>query len=344
MSIYIRQSRKADLDDLFELARQFVLLNLPADKAQLSEILEKSDLSFKGELENSKREYLFVVEDSEVKKIVGASKIVAKHGTLDEPHLYYKIDKKEKFSSDLGLGFIHQILSFKEDYDGPTELGGLIVDKAYRRRSEKVGKSVSLVRFMYIAAHLNQFEEQLHCEMAPPLTSEGRSEFWEALGRRFTGLPYEEADRLSHTNKEFIKSLFPEDEIYMTLLESKARLVVGEVGEETKPARALMEKLGFVYKSEVDPFDGGPHLGVRTVDARPIKAFVKGVLNFKSPLNAEKKMFLVGGFVSGEFRAKLSFVEFGKNDENEMINISVESNKELMFQPGQEVFTIPMDY
>jgi len=340
MSIYIRQSRKSDLDGLYELARQFVLLNLPADKIKLNEMLGVSEQSFKSELAAAHREYLFVVEDTEVGRIVGASKIVTKHGTADEPHLYYKIEKKEKFSSDLGLGFIHQILNFKEDYDGPTELGGLIVDKDYRRRSEKVGKSVSLVRFMFIAAHLSDFEERLHCELAPPLTSEGRSEFWEALGRRFTGLPYDEADRLSQTNKEFIKSLFPEDEIYMTLLESKARLVVGEVGEQTKPARALMEKMGFVYKNEIDPFDGGPHLGVKTVEAKPIQAFKKGKLSFKTPLLPEKKMFLIGGVAQGEFRAKLSFVEF----KDEKICISVEANKELMFQENQDVFTIPMDY
>jgi len=340
VSIYIRQSRRADVDDLYELSRQFVLLNLPADKIKLAEILRISDMSFSQKLPLESREYLFVVEDTELGKIVGASKVVAKHGTADEPHLYYKIEKKEKFSSDLGLGFIHQILKFKEDYDGPTELGGLIVDKAYRRRPEKVGKSVSLVRFMYIAAHLNQFEDSLHCEMAPPLTSEGRSEFWEALGRRFTGLPYEEADRLSQTNKEFIKSLFPEDEIYMTLLESKARLVVGEVGEETKPARALMEKLGFVYKNEIDPFDGGPHLGVKTAQALPIKAFKKTKLSFKTPLKPEKSMFLVGGFCDHEFRAKMVCVEFRKSK----MCISEESNKELKFEEGQDVFAIPMDY
>ncbi|MGH1468753.1 MAG: arginine N-succinyltransferase, partial [Bdellovibrionales bacterium] len=265
MSIYLRQSRMGDLDDLYKLASQFVLLNLPANKSKLKEILELSEASFKKELPAEEREFLFVAEDTELRRVIGASKIVTKHGTEDNPHLFYKIEKREKFSSELGLGFIHQLLSFKEDYDGPTELGGLIVDREYRRRPEKVGKTISLVRFMFIAANREQFDKNLHCELAPPLTAEGRSEFWEALGRRFTGLPYEEADRLSHTNKEFIKSLFPEDKIYMTLLESKARLVVGEVGEETRPARALMEKLGFVYKNEIDPFDGGPHLGVPTL-------------------------------------------------------------------------------
>lgn len=340
MSIFLRQARQSDLADLYDLASQFVLLNLPANKSELEKILKTSESSFSNKLPNDKKEFLFVAEDSELNKIVAASKIVAKHGTSENPHLFYKIEKKEKFSSELGLGFIHQILKFKEDYDGPTELGGLIVDKGYRRRPEKVGKTVSLIRFMYIAAHADFFQEKLHCELAPPLTSEGRSEFWEALGRRFTGLPYEEADRLSHTNKEFIKSLFPEDELYMTLLESKARLVVGEVGEETRPARALMEKLGFEYKNEVDPFDGGPHLGVDTSEAKPIKAFKKAKLKFKAPLNPEKDMFLVGGFVNGEFKAKMCCVEFKESE----VYISLESNKDLMFISEQEVFTIPMEY
>lgn len=340
MGLFLRQARRSDLKDLYDLASQFVLLNLPANKSRLEEILEKSEASFSGKLSHDQKEFLFVAEDSEVGKIIGASKIVAKHGTSENPHLFYKIEKKEKFSSELGLGFIHQILKFKEDYDGPTELGGLIVDKSYRRRPEKVGKTISLIRFMYIAAHLEVFQKNLHCELAPPLTSEGRSEFWEALGRRFTGLPYEEADRLSHTNKEFIKSLFPEDELYMTLLESKARLVVGEVGEETRPARALMEKLGFKYKNEVDPFDGGPHLGVATAEAKPINAFKKVKIKFKAPLKPEKDMFLVGGVSNNEFRAKLCCVEFDKDE----VYISLESNKDLMFISDQEVFTIPMEY
>ncbi len=84
------------------------------------------------------------------------------------------------------------------------------------------------------------------------MTDEGRSEFWEALGRRFTGLPYQEADLLSQSHKEFIESLFPQDDIYLALLDSKARLVLGRVGEATKPAQHLLENIGFHYLDEVD--------------------------------------------------------------------------------------------
>lgn len=340
MSIYLREARASDLEDILLLAKQFILLNLPAHKKSLEKIIALSKASFAQTVPKEEREYLFVAEDAEVKKVVAASKIVTKHGRPENPHVFYKVNKVEKFSSDLGLGFIHQTLQFKEDEDGPTELGGLIVDRDYRRRAEKVGKSISLVRFLYIAAHKALFEDRLHCELAPPLTDEGRSEFWEALGRRFTGLPYEEADRLSHTNKEFIKSLFPEDDIYLTLLESKARLVVGEVSEETKPAKALLESLGFKYKDEIDPFDGGPHFGVETAKAKPVQMFHSYKLGLKDKLKSGNKLFLVGGFVQKEFRAKILAAE----TREDQLLINKEFNKELQFEDSQEVYTIPIYY
>lgn len=271
MSFVVRAVQHEDLDQLCDLAKQFNLLNLPGDKKILSEKIDRSVQSFAGNLPKHKSEYLFVLEDVEEKLIVGSSLILAKHGDDDVPHCFFKILKRDHFSKDLGIGFIHQVLRFQLDTDGPTEIGGLLVDKTYRRRPEKLGKQISLCRFLYIALNPDRFEERILCELTPPLTDEGRSEFWEALGRRFTGLPYQEADMLSQSHKEFIESLFPEDDIYLCLLDAKARLVLGRVGEATKPAQHLLESIGFKYLDEVDPFDGGPHYGVATQKALPIK-------------------------------------------------------------------------
>ena len=114
----------------------------------------------------------------------------------------------------------------------------------FRGRPEKLGRLISMSRFLYMQSHRGQFENEVLCELTPPLTDEGRSEFWEALVRRFTGLPYQEADQLSQSNKEFIKSLFPEGEIFLSLLDSKARLVLGRVGDSTKPAQHMLESFG----------------------------------------------------------------------------------------------------
>lgn len=271
MNFIVRNARMEDLSQLFDLARQFTLLNLPADKRILSKKLEKSVASFNEELPKEDAEYLFVLEDVESQFVAGSAMIIAKNGTPQSPNYSFKILKKERFSQELGVGFIHQILRLNVNTDGPTEFGGLVLDRGYRRRPEKLGRVISLARFCYVALFPNQFESEAHAELAPPLTEEGRSEFWEALGRRFTGMPYKEADQISSQNNQFIQSLFPQEDIYLCLLDSKARLVLGRVGEETQPALHLLNKIGFRYKEEVDPFDGGPHLGCPMRDITLIK-------------------------------------------------------------------------
>lgn len=271
MSFVVRAVRRNDLQQLFELARQFTLLNLPAERRTIENKIERSTSSFSGELGKNEAEYLFVVEDTEAEMVVGSSLILAKNGTPTSPNFSFKILKKERFSRELGIGFIHQILRLNANTDGPTEVGGLVVDRAYRRRPEKIGRLISLSRFIYIGMERDRFESELHSELAPPLTEDGRSEFWEALGRRFTGMPYQEADQISGQNNGFIQSLFPEEDIYLALLDSKARLVLGRVGEETKAALHLLNKIGFRYKEEVDPFDGGPHLTCAAQDCSVIK-------------------------------------------------------------------------
>lgn len=292
MSFLIRGAEETDLVQLVQLADQFTLLNMPANEKVLGEKIKRSIKSFSGKAKKSDAEFLFVIEDTDKRRLVGSSLIIAKHGTSKVPHNYFKVIKREKFSEDLGIGFIHKVLKFSRETDGPTEVGGLLVDKSYRRRPEKLGKQISLVRFLYLAMKPERFENRVLCELTPPLTDEGRSEFWEALGRRFTGLPYQEADYLSQHNKEFIKSLFPE-EIYLTLLDARARFVVGRVGEQTIPAQHLLEGIGFKYLDEVDPFDGGPHLGAAVPDIKTIKETkkLKVVSGEKTAFN---KLALVG--------------------------------------------------
>ncbi len=276
MSFLIRSVETGDLEALFDLANQFNLLNMPADKAILSQKIERSVQSFAGDLEIEKAEYLFVIQDPQIKnRVLGCSQIIAKHGNPGMPHYSFQILKVNKFSEDLGIGFIHKVLRFKENTDGPTEIGGLLVDKSMRRRPEKLGRQISLIRFLFMAMRREKFKNRVLCELTPPLLEDGRSEFWEAVGRRFTGIPYQEADELSQTHKEFIRQLFPDQDIYVCLLDSRARLAIGKVGADTLPAQIILERVGFKYLEEVDPFDGGPHFGVATEDISIIKTTKK---------------------------------------------------------------------
>ena len=337
MSFILRNVHSKDLQDLYSLASQAGLLNLPADKKVLSEKIARSIASFNGELPKEKAEYLFVVEDTEQEMIVGSSLIMAKHGTEETPHTYFKLTRKNKFSENLGVGFIHQVLQFLEETDGPTEIGGLLVDRAYRRRPEKLGRQISMVRFLYMGMYPGEFEKKVLCELTPPLGDGGRSEFWEALGRRFTGLPYQEADLLSQKNREFISSLFPEDDIYLALLDSKARLTLGRVGEETLPAQHLLESIGFTYLNEVDPFDGGPHYGAVLADVSVVKAgaWAKWVKNDNATFS---KRVIVGIKSDGEFRAVMTNVDH----EGDKFSMPAAAAKILNADAGEKYFLTPV--
>ena len=300
MNFRIRSVRAEDQKQLFELARQFTLLNLPADKSVIGHKIEKSIASFAGKISPEESEYLFVLEDVTDGFIAGSSQIVGKKGTQGKPAYSFKVLKNERFSKDLGIGFIHQVLRLKVETDGCAEVGGLVLDRGHRRLPEKLGKLLSLIRFLYIGIDRERFQLNIHAEMAPPLTDEGRSEFWEALGRRFTGMPYAEADALSQRNKTFIQDLFPEEDIYLALLDSRARLVMGRVAEETQAAEYMLKKIGFKSTDEVDPFDGGPHLRA-AIDEIPLIKNKKNVQLAKDSRNQFQTSGLIGYSEDEEF-------------------------------------------
>ena len=333
MNFIVREVTTEDINAVFDLAQQFSLLNLPADKKSIAKKIELSEASFSGELPKEEANYMFVAEDLENKIIAGSSQIKAKHGTPENPNYSFQLIKKERFSRDLGIGFIHQVLRLKLDTDGATEIGGLVVSKNYRRRPEKVGRMTSLNRFLYIGMHPERFESEVMAEMAPPLTDEGRSEFWEALGRRFTGMPYQEADALSRQNKEFIRSLFPEEDIYLCLLDSQARLVIGRVGPETMPALHMLESLGFKYKDEVDPFDGGPHIGVATQEVTLIKSAQWHSLKINEDAEFTKQA-LIAVEKEGRF---ISCTSAFALEDNEIILPSI-TCKSLGLEGGEQIY------
>lgn len=260
----IRAATVEHLDDLSVLARHLNTVNLPDDPAAIRALLEASERSFNGEIRDPrKREYVFVLWDRAGQRAVGTSTIIAQLGRRGVPYIYLEVREEEKYSATLDRHYIHRVLTTRYSYDGPTEIGGLVMHPDYRRSPERLGSLISYVRFLFIAMHRADFRDQLLAELLPPFEPDGTSLLWEAYGYRFTGLSYREADRLSRSNKEFVRSLFP-DEIYATLLAPEAQRVIGEVGPETRGVEKLLRRVGFEYAQRVDPFDGGPHFTCAT--------------------------------------------------------------------------------
>lgn len=267
----IRNASLNDVQALHSLAKLLNSTNLPDAPLGIEEILLQSCDSFSGKIKNHwDRLYVFVLEDTQNKKVIGSSQIIARHGTQEHPHIYFQVEHVLYQSETLKEQFEHQILRLGFNTEGMTEVGGLILDPAYRLYPQKLGRALSLVRFRFIEQHQHLFMKHLLAELLPPFDSEGQSPLWKALGSHFMRLSYQEADHLSRKQKEFIETLFPHYPVYVSLLPPEAQRVIGRVGDGSLPAAHLLSKLGFSYHDRIDPFDGGPHYEMRTEDLKPV--------------------------------------------------------------------------
>lgn len=285
----LREALPSDLDQLQGLARTLNTLNLPDDSARLKRLVDISRESFDETYRKPQfRDYLFVLEDVAQKRLIGSCLIIAQHGTHERPAVYYDVHDEQKYSSTLDKLIVHRVLQLRFDYDGPTEIGGLILAPDYRSHPLKLGRILSFVRFLFIGMHRERFRDEVVAELLPPLNDDGTSDLWDCLGRNFTDLNYREADLLSRDNVEFIRNLFPNKPIYTALLPENVRSIIGVVGKKTVPARRMLEKIGFSWDNSIDPFDGGPTFSVKTDECAPISDTRR--IAYLGPIGAGKIM------------------------------------------------------
>jgi arginine N-succinyltransferase len=279
----IRQAKIEDVPTLLKLAHMVHFINLPADREIIQQKVARSRECFiraggsgsghEDETPDSRADgiaafgrhgefFMFVLEDTETGACLGTSQIVAHMGGPGNPNFSLKLHRRQFFSTSLQTGTNHIVARLHADETGPTEMGGLILQPA--SRGHKLGRFLSLIRFHLVGLHRPLFADRIIAEMMGPISLDGQSTLWEYFGRRFIPLSYAEADKHCQRSREFISALLPKEDIYLSLLPPEARDVIGRVGDETIPARRLLEKLGFAYKDTVDPFDGGPHLEAAT--------------------------------------------------------------------------------
>lgn len=259
--LVIRPVRESDLEQLAALTEltTFGLTTLPRDLRLLEKRIRNSSQSFQnidiGEPEG--QSYLLVMEDIDQQLVVGTSGIVSKVGGF-EPFYAYRIEISIAESIMLNVRKEIQILHLVAEHNGPSEIGSLFLHPDFRQGGN--GRLLSLSRFLMMAEFPHLFAREVIAEMRGVITDSGQSPFWDAIGRHFFDLEFPKADYLSIVNKEFIGDLMPNHPIYIPLLPQAAQEVIGEVHENTKPARHLLESEGFRFNQMIDIFEAGPIL------------------------------------------------------------------------------------
>jgi arginine N-succinyltransferase len=337
----IRDAQKSDLKELSRLARELDTVNLPNDEGALAELLDSSTRTFAGKREApEERLYIFVLEDTKNGGLVGTSQIIAQHGTREAPHVYLDVFDREHYSALLDRHFKHQVIQIGYNYEGATEIGGLVVHPDYRG-VEKPGKQLSYVRFLFIAMNRAKFRDRVIAELLPPLMPDGRSVLWEAFGKRFTGLTYQEADKLSRQSKGFIKDLFPSGEIYLELMSPQVQKVIGQVGPETEGVKRMLVNIGFTYDHRIDPFDGGPHYSAATNDVKLTREYRRARV-MPEDLEQDWAERLIG-IARPAGRQKFRACRAPCRIDDDKAYLPASAKELLGLEPGDRVHTIPFE-
>jgi arginine N-succinyltransferase len=272
MSWFIRPAREGDLDALLDLARMTGggFTNLPPDRDALARRLAWSAESFARELQAPDNElYMLFLEEAGTGRIGGTAVLFSRVGA-EWPFYSYKVGQVTQSSRELKRTFTNQVLYLTNDYDGASEVGGLFLHPELRVAG--LGRLLARSRYMFIAQHRERFGARVLAELRGYLTPDGGSPFWDGVGAKFFGMPFQDADHFNslHGN-QFIADLMPKHPIYTALLPETAREVIGRPHDSGVPAMKLLESEGFAHDGYVDIFDGGPTVCCRTDQIRTVR-------------------------------------------------------------------------
>ena len=277
----VRTATLADADALYELAVAggSGLTNLPADRDTLRAKLAASDCAIKSAAgRETGAAILLMVEHGG--EIVGTSCIFARVGA-EWPFYSYRLTRQANRSRAIERLKSQTLLNLANDFEGEAEVGGLFIDPA--RRGLALGALAARARYLFIAAHRDWFGRRAIAELRGWQDGAGRSPVWEAIGRHFYDMDFDDADRTGALGgNQFIADLGPRYPIYVSLLPKEAQAVLGQPHDDGRAAFNMIVSEGFVAGDYVDIFDGGPTVvaeidSIRTVrDARPVTVTAVG--------------------------------------------------------------------
>lgn len=255
-ALLVRTARPEDVEDLFGLAEKAGsgLTNLPPERGALEERLRHSRDAIAAGPGGPVCPLMLVIETAG--RVRGTAMVLPRVGA-DWPFYSYKISRTSQTSRAHRKSIAWRMLNLVNDFDGYAEVGGLLVDPALRGTGG--GRLIARSRYMFMAEHRDWFGDCVVSELRGVQDDQGRSPFWEAVGRRFYEMGFEEADRLNGLEgNQFIADLGPKFPIYVNLLPDEAQAVIGELHKDSRRAYELLVEEGFRDEDYVDIFDAGP--------------------------------------------------------------------------------------
>lgn len=257
--LLVRPVRLDDHAEILTLAKKagIGMTSLPPDPDVLQHKIERSVASFDGSQDAGKeRRFLFVLEDTDKKTLVGTTGIAA-HVGLSHPFYSYKLSTIVQASAEVDIYSLQRVLHMVNDYTGATEIGSLFLLPEYRR--DNIGRFLSRCRFLMLAQFPELFSDVVIAEIRGVQDEDGDSPFYKNLGQHFFQMDFQQADFTNATKGgQFISDLMPKYPIYVNLLTPKAQEVIGKPFAASVPALKMLKSEGFRHQGYIDVFDAGP--------------------------------------------------------------------------------------
>lgn len=261
----LRTARKADIDGVLALAIAggSGLTNLPPNRDMLAWRIEASERAVSdSDAREAGAAIMFVIERDA--RIVAVSGIFPRVGA-EWPFYSYRLTRQANRSLAVGRVKAQTLLNLVNDFDGEAEVGMLFVDPAMRGGA--LGTLAARGRYLFMAAHRDWFGRRVIAELRGWQDAQGGSPVWEAIGRHFYDMDFQEADRTGAlSGNQFITDLGPRYPLYLSLLPAAAQAALGQPHDDGRPAYDMLIAEGFHAGDYVDIFDGGPTV-VADIDA-----------------------------------------------------------------------------
>jgi arginine N-succinyltransferase len=301
--VVIRPAALSDLESLHALALSAGLgmTNLPPCRERLLGLLNASAAALAGNRKAGSQILLVMEARGEGgAEVVGTGCIFPSVGG-DWPFYSYRIGRLRQTSQALGKVVENTILTPVNDYDGSAEVGGLFVRPGLRGMAG--GRLMARSRYLFMAEHRDWFGDRVVSELRGYQDEDGRSPFWEAVGRKFYGLEFKEADRISvGAGKQVIADLGPKYPIYLNLLPTDAAVSVGQFHPDGARAHALLTEEGFRFEGCIDIFDAGPTMVADIDNLKAVRDSRVGTIGEIGPCEDGPEVLACAGAVEN-FRA-----------------------------------------
>lgn len=273
----VRPVRMSDLDAVLRLARAggSGLTNLPPDRAALERRIAAAECAIGDSAARHEGAAIMLVAQLS-EQIVATGMVFARVGA-EWPFYSYRLTRQAAVSRTLGRAKAQMLLNLVNDFDGETEVGGLFVDPS--RRGLALGRLMARARYLFIARHRAWFASRVIADLRGYQDAAGRAPVWEAIGRHFYEMDFQDADRTGAIQgNQFIADLGPRYPIYVSTLPEDAQAAFGRPHDDGRLALDMLLSEGFRDEGYVDIFDGGPTLTANIDAVRTVRQYETRVL------------------------------------------------------------------